>query len=116
MTGGRLGHVVFAALSFLILLILWSAVTYSGLIQPFFLPTPSGVLFSLYSLFLEQNFALDVAVSLVRILVGFWVAVIFAIPIGILIGLSKRAETLIEPPIDFIRYTPIPAFIPLFIL
>lgn len=116
MTSNRLKHVALATLSFLILLVLWSAVTYSGLIQPFFLPTPLGVLRSLFSMFSDQNFAIDVAVSLVRILVGFWVAVVFAIPIGILVGLNKRAETLIEPPIDFIRYTPIPAFIPLFIL
>jgi NitT/TauT family transport system permease protein len=33
-----------------------------------------------------------------------------------LIGLSRRAEAIIEPVLDFIRYTPIPAFVPLFIL
>ena len=39
-----------------------------------------------------------------------------AIPVGVSIGLSKKFQSFIEPIIDFIRYTPIPAFIPLLIL
>lgn len=109
-------YISLAVLSFFLLLIVWGVVTSFGLIKPFFLPTPAEVIKAIFQLFNQGAFINDVGISLFRILVGFFVAVLFAVPIGILIGLNRRAEALIEPIVDFIRYTPIPAFIPLFIL
>ena len=86
------------------------------MIADFFLPSPLAVFEAISRLFSQGNFISDIGISLFRILIGFGVAVILAVPLGILIGLNRRAEALIEPVVDFIRYTPIPAFIPLFIL
>lgn len=102
--------------SLLILLTIWSLVTYSGLIKEFFLPTPLDTIRALIHLFNEQGFIADLGISIFRILVGFLIATLLGIPTGILVGLSKKAEAFIEPTVSFIRYTPIPAFIPLFIL
>lgn len=105
-----------AFLSFLIVLGVWWFVTSVGLIADFFLPSPSAVIEATFRLFSQGNFISDIGISLFRILIGFGVAALLAVPMGILIGLNRRAEALIEPVVDFIRYTPIPAFIPLFIL
>lgn len=80
------------------------------------MPSPSEVIEATVRLFSQGNFISDIGISLFRILIGFGVAAVLAVPLGILIGLNRRAEALIEPVVDFIRYTPIPAFIPLFIL
>ena len=109
-------YIALAILSFVFLLIVWWFITSFGLIKPFFLPSPSEVAKAIFQLFSQGNFIKDVGISLFRILVGFFVAVVLGVPLGILIGLNRRAEAIIEPVVDFIRYTPIPAFIPLFIL
>jgi NitT/TauT family transport system permease protein len=50
------------------------------------------------------------------VLGGFFIAAIFAIPIGILMGAYKPIEALLEPFVSFARYLPASAFIPLLIL
>lgn len=112
----NLGSLLRGSVSFLLVLALWSAVTYTGMVKDFFLPTPSAVLGGFYALFFEQGFLVDVLVSIGRVMAGFWVAVVLAIPAGIAIGLNKKAEAFIEPAVAFIRYIPTPALIPLFIL
>lgn len=112
----RLRNLALAALSFLVFLFVWSGATYGGFIQSFFLPTPVEVIRATFHLFAEQSFMRDIGISAARIFVGFIAAALLAVPLGILVGLQKKAEVLIEPVVGFIRYTPIPAFIPLFIL
>jgi NitT/TauT family transport system permease protein len=51
-----------------------------------------------------------------RVLGGFFIAAILAIPIGILMGAYKPIEALLEPFVSFARYLPASAFIPLLIL
>lgn len=105
-----------AFIGFTLLFITWSLVTYTGLIKPFFLPTPTQVIDSIISLFIDFNLLSDVLISIYRILVGFILAVIVSIPLGILIGTIKPVEAFIEPIVAFIRYLPASAFIPLVIL
>jgi len=116
MSRNKYEYIILAFLSFLAVLVIWWVATALGLIKPFFLSSPPEVVKAIYQLFESGNFIKDVGISLSRILVGFIVAVLLGVPIGILVGLNRRAEALIEPIVDFVRYTPIPAFIPLFIL
>jgi NitT/TauT family transport system permease protein len=55
-------------------------------------------------------------VSVYRIMVGWLVATVFAVPIGILMGNFKLFEGMLEPAIDLVRYMPTVAFVPLTIL
>jgi NitT/TauT family transport system permease protein len=58
----------------------------------------------------------DARVSLYRISVGFLISTLFALPIGVLIGSYRAWEATIEPLVDFVRYMPVVAFVPLTIL
>ena len=49
-------------------------------------------------------------------LIGFLIASAMAIPIGVLIGCFRVWEAAIEPLVDFVRYMPVVAFVPLTIL
>jgi NitT/TauT family transport system permease protein len=51
-----------------------------------------------------------------RISIGFLISTAFGLPIGVLIGTYRIAEAAIEPPVDFIRYMPAVAFVPLSIV
>jgi NitT/TauT family transport system permease protein len=102
--------------SFAVLLVVWAALTYSTLIEPLFLPTPTRVFQAGMDLFLEFGFSADILNSTYRVMLGFVLAAVLGVPLGLLVGTFKAAEALIEPVIGFIRYMPASAFIPLFIL
>lgn len=101
---------------FALTFVIWATLTYTGLVKPFFLPSPSNVINSTIRLFVEFNLFLDILISLYRILVGFVLACIIAIPLGILIGSIKWVEAFLEPLVAFVRYIPPSAFVPLSIL
>ncbi len=105
-----------AALVFAGLAVVWAATTETGLIDPLFLPAPSHVVKRLYELAQTGDLFVDMGVSIYRIAIGFLASTIVALPIGILIGCYGRWEAAIEPFVDFIRYMPVVAFVPLTIL
>lgn len=112
----RIWQVLLAFFGILTVLFLWSIVSYSGLIEPFFLPTPTAVIQASAKLFQEFGLAHDIGVSVYRILLGFGLAVIVSVPLGVLLGINRKLEVFFEPIISFIRYIPPSAFVPLFIL
>ena len=95
---------------------LWALVTYGGVVQPLFLASPGQALASGWSLFTEYNFIGDIAMTIWRVLGGFVLAAILAVPLGLLMGAYKPIEAFFEPFISFARYLPASAFIPLLIL
>lgn len=117
--GGRIATAEFlgiASLVFAILAIAWFSVTAAGLVLPLFLPSPGQVFARLGELWASGQLLADIGISSYRISYGFFVSTIVALPIGILIGSYRRWEAAIEPLVDFIRYMPVVAFVPLTIL
>ena len=51
--------------------------------------------------------------SIFRITMGFVIAVVIGVPLGILAGSFKRVDAVVTPICEFIRYMPVPAFVPL---
>ncbi|MES0100413.1 ABC transporter permease [Mesorhizobium sp. M0019] len=94
----------------------WWAATGLGLVKPIFLPSPGSVVTQLGKLSGDGTLWLDLRTSIYRISVGFLIASALAIPIGVLIGSFRTWEAAIEPLVDFIRYMPVVAFVPLSIL
>lgn len=109
-------YVTIAVCAFVLLLLGWVIVAHSGLVQPIFLPSPESILRRLLALARDGTLWADVSSSLYRIMVGFLIASVGALFIGILIGAYRFWEAAIEPLIDFIRYMPVVAFVPLTIL
>ena len=117
--GGRIATAEFlgiASLVFAVLAIAWFSVTAGGLVLPLFLPSPGQVFSRLSGLWASGQLLADIGISIYRISYGFFVSTIVALPIGILIGSYRRWEAAIEPLVDFIRYMPVVAFVPLTIL
>jgi NitT/TauT family transport system permease protein len=109
-------YLVLALSSFAFFLIVWSILTYGGLVDPLFLPSPGRVFQAGVDLFVELGFTTDILNSVYRVMLGFIVAALIGVPLGLLMGTFKVAEALTEPVVGFIRYMPASAFIPLFIL
>jgi len=109
-------YIILALSSFGFFLILWSILTYGRFVDPLFLPSPGRVFKAGVDLFMELGFTTDILSSVYRVMVGFVIAAIIGVPIGLIMGTFKVAEAFTEPVVGFIRYMPASAFIPLFIL
>lgn len=117
--GADLSRPVSLAISvavFALLLLAWAAACATGLIKPIFLPAPGAVWARMIALGAAGTLWQDAGISLYRMLVGFAIASAMAIPIGILIGCFRIWEAALEPLVDFVRYMPVVAFVPLTIL
>ncbi len=109
-------YLVLTFSSFAFFLVIWSILTYGGFVDPLFLPSPGRVFQAGWDLFVEFSFTTDILNSVYRVMVGFVVAALIGVPIGLIMGTFKVAEAVTEPMVGFIRYMPASAFIPLFIL
>ena len=109
-------YFILALSSFAFFLILWSILTYGRIVDPLFLPSPGRVFQAGVDLFSELGFTTDILNSVCRVMIGFIVAALIGVPVGLIMGTFKAAEALTEPVVGFVRYMPASAFIPLFIL
>jgi NitT/TauT family transport system permease protein len=97
-------------------LLLWWLVTTFANVDPKFLPSPGKVLEAFGRLWNTRELLKDTVASLWRVGVGFLFALVFSIPIGVLMGSFPSIRALLEPMFGLMRYMPAPAFIPLLIL
>ncbi|MDU2240864.1 MAG: ABC transporter permease [Paenibacillus sp.] len=112
----KAGYIRLGALAFLLLFLAWSALTYTGWVKPLFLPTPTQVLQTFLNLLANEGLAADIWTSIYRVIGGFVLAAVIAIPLGMAMGINGAVQAFFEPVISLIRYMPASAFIPLFIL
>jgi NitT/TauT family transport system permease protein len=101
---------------FVLFVLLWSAVTFGGLVPKTFLADPLTMVRSGWTLLAEYGFAKDIGMTVWRVLGGFLIAAVLAVPLGVLMGAYKPIEAFFEPFVSFARYLPASAFIPLLIL
>lgn len=99
--------------AFVLVIVLWSLVAELGLVQPQFLPSPRAVVAAWVRLFSEANYIGDIGISIGRVWAAFLVSAVIAIPLGILMSGYRVITAVTEPLIDFIRYLPVPALVPL---
>jgi NitT/TauT family transport system permease protein len=98
------------------LILLWEVTSRLGLVAPQFLPAPSAVLSAMWTMTVKQSLLWHAAISTLRVLLAFAIAAIMAVPIGILMSSYRIVGAALEPTIDFIRYLPVPALVPLSII
>lgn len=94
----------------------WEAIAAAGWLNPKFLPAPSVVMSAMFHMFATQNLAWNAWVSILRVWSAFLLAAVMAIPIGMLMSGYRGFGAALEPIVDFIRYLPVPAIVPLSII
>ncbi|MGM4920421.1 ABC transporter permease subunit [Tardiphaga sp. 813_E8_N1_3] len=108
---------VVLGISFFVLFVAaWSYATFGGFVSKTFLANPLTMLDDGWLLLTKQGFLHDIGMTIWRVIGGFVLAALFAVPIGILMGAYKPIEAFLEPFVSFARYLPASAFIPLLIL
>jgi NitT/TauT family transport system permease protein len=91
---------------------LWWGIALAG----FDIPTPPAVLERGWELLADGTLEGDIGASLLRVLSGFVLGVLVAIPVGFLMGWYTTARGLLEPWVQFFRTIPPLAIIPLAIV
>lgn len=100
-------------LSFVLGIALWWAASQSGLVG---LPSPLDVVVKFAELMKSGQLPVDIYASMRRVLIGFILGSIVAVPVGFLMGWYRIARALIDPWIQFFRVIPPLAIIPLAIV
>lgn len=116
MVSGKLRKILLGAIPFLAIGGVWAVLVNGGFVNETFLPSMSSVLGALALVFSKDSYVQDVWVSVYRVMAAFVLSAVLAIPIGLLAGYTRKAAELVEPFVGFIRYLPVPAFVPLCIL
>jgi taurine transport system permease protein len=99
----------------------WWLATHLGWLPPLFLPTPEAVLHAFVDAWhgrIQGGLPLSVhlAWSAVRVFGAFALAAVTAVPVGILMGVSRIARGLLDPPLEFYRPLPPLAYLPLVVI
>ena len=108
--------VVLAVFAFVGFIGLWYFAAKLEIVSQRFLPLPWEVVTALYVMLAEQNFMEDIWISIARVWSAFLLSAVMAIPVGIWMSSYRIVGTLTEPIVDFIRYLPVPALVPLLII
>jgi NitT/TauT family transport system permease protein len=101
---------------FVLFVAVWSWITLGGHVNRIFLADPLAMVQDGWRLIVEDNFLLDIGITIWRVVGGFAIAAAVAVPIGLLMGTWAPVEAFLEPFVSFARYLPASAIIPLLIL
>jgi ABC-type nitrate/sulfonate/bicarbonate transport system permease component len=112
----RLANAVVFVLSFAFALLVWQAVSASGVIREEDLPSMTATMDELWRLVRTADFWTAFLQTARGWAIGLAVATLLAVPIGIVLGLSDLAGRAFRVPVEFLRPIPSAALIPLLFL
>jgi ABC-type nitrate/sulfonate/bicarbonate transport system permease component len=81
-----------------------------------FFPTPSHIAFLFRKMWLFDQFGEHIVPSLERIAMGYGIAVLLGVAIGLPLGLSRWSRVATLPLLEFFRNMPPPAMLPIFLI
>lgn len=99
-----------------LIVIVWQLIGYLGFFTKAVLPTPLEILSAARNLTVSGVLFPDLIVSMTRAVSGFIIGGGLGLIFGMLVGLSARSESLLDPSLQMVRTIPHLAIAPLFIL
>ncbi|MGZ3726338.1 MAG: ABC transporter permease [Pseudobdellovibrio sp.] len=103
-------------ISFAVIIFLWELSAHFNWINIFILPAPSRVAVTFYEVLLNGELLTDIAISFIRVGLGFFLAAVLALPFGFLMAFNSRFSAFCLPVFNFFRPIPPIAWMPLAIL
>jgi NitT/TauT family transport system permease protein len=80
------------------------------------IPTPAEVFAKVFEVNKSPKYMMNIGISVRRILAGFSVAILIAVPMGLLIGRYRSARDLLLPACEVLRPIPAIAWVPMSIM
>jgi NitT/TauT family transport system permease protein len=113
---GQGARVLLGVSFFVLFLAGWAYATLGGHVSRTFLADPLTMASDGWTLLTRYGFLEDIGITVWRVVGGFVLAAVVAVPLGIVMGAYKPVEAFFEPFVSFARYLPASAFVPLLIL
>jgi len=107
---------VIGTLSVVLALTVWQLVANARIWSVLFLPGPWDVAQAFVQLFQSDDIWLDIATSGEELAIGYGMAIVIGLLIGLLMGWYTRFQYALDPFVNFFYSTPRIVFIPIFIL
>src|SRR5215510_7755803 len=96
--------------------VLWCVLSYADLVPTVILPSPTEVLRAFPVLHFDEALVRSAGFSLYRVFMGFALSALVAIPLGLLMGTFPPVKHFLSAILDPLRFLPISALVPLFIV
>jgi len=109
-------YYLLAAISVTMPFAIWVALRATNQVNEIFLPTPSAVWSAAKDYVSGGDVFSDSRASLQRVMIGYGIAILISVPLGLGMGTFKSVQGLFEPVIGLVRYLPATAFVPLLIV
>lgn len=94
---------LFPLLAFILFLLIWQSIIWIGNYQPILLPGPVLVAQHIWAFIITGEIFVHLGISLFRFAVGFILATVIAVPLGIVLGRNQLLYHSIEPLLQLIR-------------
>jgi ABC-type nitrate/sulfonate/bicarbonate transport system permease component len=98
----------------LVLFVVWFVATYGS--ENFYVPPLRTILTAFADTWTPARLRADVLPSLARLAVGYLLAVLIGVGVGVLIGERRRLRATVEPVLEFFRAVPPPVLVPVIVL
>ena len=82
---------------FVLFVAVWSVATFGGFVSRTFLADPMSMVASGWTLLAKMGFAYDIGMTVWRVVGGFLIAAVLALPLGVAMGAYKPIEAFFEP-------------------
>ena len=111
-TSGNVESFIF----FVLVALLLEGVSRAGVVSPVYFPPISKDVTTFFNLTVSGVLPIEVFRSFTRMACGYFLAALIMIPLGTIMGISKRGYNLLDPIVEFLRPLPPPAVIPVVML
>lgn len=112
---GARSYGLISAIAVVVFVVVWHWAS-TTIVDPFFLPAPPKILGGAVELSRRGTLLPAVGASLARVFTGWLLGSVGAIPIGLVVGSSRVAKSIVDPFLHFFRFIPAIALITLFMV
>lgn len=109
-------NALLGAIAVVVALLLWEAVAAFGLVNPLFTSSPSRIFETGYAMFADGSIYPHLAISGLELVVGYGLAIIVGVPLGVMLGWYRRLDAAFDPIISALYATPRIALLPLIMI
>ncbi|MBU1201483.1 MAG: ABC transporter permease [Nanoarchaeota archaeon] len=106
--------IIFPIITLFAILLIWQLLVYFSIINSLFLPAPLTIAKSLIKN--TDYFLGSIGITIKHILIGYFIGIGLAIPLGLVFGWKKNIELTFSPIFLVISTIPVVTFLPIFIL
>lgn len=109
-------HTTVSTAAVLFFFALWEVVPALGLVNPQFTSQPTSVVAAFFDVLRNDNFVFQASTSLTEFGLGFALAVAVSIPLGVLLGTSRYARYVLDPPLMALYMAPTLILLPIMVI